>query len=277
MNQAEFFTKYNKKFLDYDNAFGAQCVDVIKAFFSEVLNVPIHRGNARDYWFSPPMGFEKIKNGMFRYPQPGDIIIWDKTPTNPYGHIGICAWSRAFDFSCFEQNNPLGSPCVFKEHNYVGVLGWLRYVQKVQTASWNVPITIIGANIPGLVEQVQKWSKGTINLSINFIPMSLPYDPQKEYNVLVRDRFCIISCNPPPEIYKTTMTDDRQTVYAIAGPDALTASYEVSHMLHKYYLAHRGTNPYFDIMDTVGNVTDQERYQKYSVLKPYMDSVILKP
>ncbi len=283
MNIVDFYTKYNGKKVDADGIYPGECVDLIKIYFAEVLGIPAVRGNAIDYWRDIP-GFKRITKTIFNYPQPDDIIIWNKTATNPYGHIGICAWVRTFDFSCFEQNFPTGSPCHFQDHNYKGVLGWLRPLNKPKespvspkTAPWRVPVTVVGTPIPSLASEVLKWSSGDIILGIKNVPMDIPYDPQKEYNVLVRDRFCIISCNPPPSIYKTTMTDDRQTVYAIAGPDAVTASYEVSHMLHKYYLAHRGANPYFDIVDTIGNVSDQERYQKYNVLKPYMDSVILKP
>lgn len=264
MNLAQFFYQHNKRFLDYDGAFGFQCVDVIKAYMDEVLNMLPVKGNAIDYWRDIP-GFARIKNSLFSYPKPGDIIIWDKTKDNPYGHIAVVNWVRNFDFGCFEQNNPLNSPCHYGEHTYKGVLGWLRPMAINKT----IPLTIIGAPIPGLNEQVQKWSNGFFSLDIRHVPMDLPYDPSRDYSKLVYGRYCIMSCEPGPQIYKTSLTNDLNTAYAVAGSDALTASYEVSHMLHKFYLAHRGNNPYIDIEDTVGGVTDEQRYRKFNVMKPY--------
>ena len=285
MNVTNFFLKYNKRFLDYDGAFGAQCVDPIKAYCDEVLGIPALTGNAITYWRDIP-GFTRITRTAFNKPNPGDIIIWDKTATNPYGHIGIVNWSRFFDFGAFEQNNPLGSPCHFADRTYKGVLGWLRPngLQQAPRATiptpagpWVIPVTIIGSAIPGLNEQVQKWSGNTMSLHINHIQQSLPYNPSIDYMSYAQDKFCIISCSPAPEIYKTSLTNDLKTAFAVVGPDPVTTSYEISHMLGKWYNAHRGTNPYIEITDTVGNVSDQERYQKYNVVKPYMDSVILKP
>lgn len=265
----KFFLKYKGKHLDYDGAYGFQCVDVIKAYMDEVLGMVPLKGNAVDYWRDIP-GFQRIKNGIMKYPKPGDIIIWDKTNSNPYGHIAIVNWVRMRDFGCFEQNNPVGYPCMYGEHSYKGVLGWLRPM----TEKKEIPLTVIGAKIEGLNEQVQKWSNGFFSLNIRYIPMDLPYDPTKDYSKLVYGRYCIISCEPGPQIYKTSLTNDLNTAYAIAGSDALTASYEVSHMLHKYYLAHRGNNPYIDIEDTLGGVLDEQRYRKFEVMKPYVSVII---
>lgn len=125
MNETQFFLKYNKKFLDADGAFGPQCVDVIKAYFKEVLGKEPMSGNAIDYWRDIP-GFTRIKNSLFAWPKPGDIIIWN-TQVNPYGHIAICNWSRSFDLGVFEQNYPIGAPCQYRDvPNYKNILGWLR-------------------------------------------------------------------------------------------------------------------------------------------------------
>jgi len=288
MKPNDFFQKYNGKGLDFDGAYGNQCADVIKAFFVEVLGIPAIKGNAIDYWADIP-GFQRISKGSLTLPRPYDIIIWDKTKTNPYGHIAIANWVRAGDFNSFEQNFPVGSVCHFQDHNYKGVLGWLRPLQSavadqfkpsrgtpvVSSGPWHVPLTVIGAQIPGLEAQALKWSKESIIVDVNYVPMNIAYSPTVDYALMARGRFCIISCSPAPEIYKTSLTNDLKTAYAVAGADALTSSYELSHILHKYYLAHRGTNPYIEIEDTVGGVTDEQRYRKYEVLRPYMDSVIL--
>lgn len=128
MNSTEFFLKYNGKYLDYDGVFGNQCVDVTKQYFDEVLGLPPFRGNAIDYWQDIP-GFQRIKKNWFNYPQPGDIVVFNKNVSR-YGHIAIVNWSRRFDMGCFEQNFPIGSPCHYQERSYKNVLGWLRPLKK---------------------------------------------------------------------------------------------------------------------------------------------------
>jgi hypothetical protein len=61
MNYTEFALKYNKRFLDFDGEEGFQCVDVSKAYMSEVLGLTPFKGNAIDYWLTPPPNFQKIK------------------------------------------------------------------------------------------------------------------------------------------------------------------------------------------------------------------------
>lgn len=125
MGIQDFFIKHNGQFLDTDGFpkdTPYQCVDVIKAYFKEVLGIePVH-GDAINYFNNPPKGFTKIKKAFFNQPQPGDILVLSPN------HISICNWSRPFDWGGFEQNYPIGAPCHFQDHpNYKNVLGWLRY------------------------------------------------------------------------------------------------------------------------------------------------------
>jgi hypothetical protein len=121
LNQQELFIQWNGKFNNFDGALGAQCVDIVKQYFKDVLNLTPINGNAIDYWKDIP-GFTLIKNSTFAYPNPGDLIIWK---TGEFGHIGICNWVRVHDLSVFEQNNPIGSPCHFGVHDYKNIVGWL--------------------------------------------------------------------------------------------------------------------------------------------------------
>ena len=126
MNQQDFFIKWKDKY-NNNGMYVGQCVNVIKSYFQEVLNREPVLGDAIDYWYKPPTGFQKIKNSFFAYPQPGDIIIWD---IGRYGHIAVCNWVRTFDLGVFEQNYPIGTPCHFGTHNYKNVLGWLRPIKQ---------------------------------------------------------------------------------------------------------------------------------------------------
>lgn len=69
--------------IDQDGAYGAQCVDLIKAYYSYLGKSPV-RGNGKDYATnSLPSGFSRIKGAS---PQPGDVIIYT---TGSWGHVAI--------------------------------------------------------------------------------------------------------------------------------------------------------------------------------------------
>ena len=86
--------------IDYDNVYGAQCIDLILAYYN-YLGVNTVRGNAINYTTnSLPSGWKRIENAQ---PKKGDILIY----TNfPYGHVAI----YESDYSSFHQNY---------NHNYV--------------------------------------------------------------------------------------------------------------------------------------------------------------
>ena len=131
MTPKEFFEKYNGKYLDVDQAYGPQCVDVIKAYFNEVLAKGAVLGNANDYWNMTLENFEKIPNSSTAIPQLGDIIVWGKK-IGSYGHIAIATGIGDDNhFESFDQNFPLNSPCGYIIHTYYGVLGWLRPLKEI--------------------------------------------------------------------------------------------------------------------------------------------------
>lgn len=68
--------------LDYDGAYGAQCVDLI-AYYYQFLGAPVPGGNACDYsWNALPAGWTRTAGGT---PQKGDILVY----TGGYGHVAI--------------------------------------------------------------------------------------------------------------------------------------------------------------------------------------------
>lgn len=61
------------KALDVDGAYGAQCVDLIMAYY-DYLGVPRASGNAVDYTTNAlPSGWQRIKGAQ---PQKGDILVY---------------------------------------------------------------------------------------------------------------------------------------------------------------------------------------------------------
>ena len=140
MTLNEFYKKYNGKNIDTDNYAGAQCVDLIKAYFKEVLNVPVKAyGNAINYWTSfekhkeLTSNFEKV-NGL---PKKGDIVIFNYAP---YGHIAI-VWSiNGNTLTVFEQNRTgKHDKCALGKYTTNKVKGYLRH----KTISTPTPAKII--------------------------------------------------------------------------------------------------------------------------------------
>jgi len=203
MEITQFFLKYNKKFLDvdgYPEDEPYQCVDVIRAYFTEVLNIPIHKGNAIDYWNNPPPNFQKITKGWFNYPLPGDIIIWN---IGEFGHIAIANWTRAFDIGVFEQNYPIGSPCHYRECNYKNVLGWLRPVIKPK-----LDIAFVNGNSDFFAEKIKFYTENRVDLIFKHysLPINVPsgcLDTEEAKKIIdqlgIKERFVFIFYPPNPD------------------------------------------------------------------------------
>ncbi len=86
--------------IDADGVYGAQCVDLILAYY-DYLGVPRSSGNGADYTCNAlPGGWSRIQGAA---PQPGDILVY----TGGYGHVAI----YESDYSTYHQN--------FNTHSYV--------------------------------------------------------------------------------------------------------------------------------------------------------------
>jgi len=130
MTFKQFRDKYDGKFIDFDNYFGNQCVDLYRQYVKEVLGFkqsPLVKG-AKDIWTTYLKDkFQRISNTPDGLPKEGDIIIWR---TEPYGHVGIFVEGTTGSFRSFDQNYPKGTPCHIQGHRYTNVLGWLHPISK---------------------------------------------------------------------------------------------------------------------------------------------------
>ena len=94
MKLDEFINRYINTKVDFDKAFGAQCVDLFRQYCKDVLNIP-HTGaveGAKDIFLSYdkfPLEQKYFKKYSKNNPEPADVIIWNETKTNKYGHIAI--------------------------------------------------------------------------------------------------------------------------------------------------------------------------------------------
>jgi N-acetylmuramoyl-L-alanine amidase len=132
MTLEEFIGKYTGKPVDYDKAYGAQCFDLARQYFDDVWGIPQpaatgERG-AKALWGDITLNrwAERIPNTPAGVPGPGDVVIWDGTPGNPYGHVAIGIDGNATGFRSFDQNFPAGTPPHVQWHGYRDVLGWYQ-------------------------------------------------------------------------------------------------------------------------------------------------------
>lgn len=136
MTVEEFILKYNGTSVDFDKAFGAQCVDLFRQYCKDVLNIP-HTGPCSttggaldlfiDYSKMPleKKYFTKVSNPKsFKI---GDIAIWNKTATNKYGHVAICIGSIKSFLIVFEQNGIKQDGAKIQLRSKENLLGILRF------------------------------------------------------------------------------------------------------------------------------------------------------
>lgn len=137
MTLQQFVDKWNGKYIDFDGKYSAQCVDLMRQYVVEVLKkdpYSIPRANyAKNIFknFKSNKDFQKIINTPTGVPQAGDIIFWDwRYPvTGIAGHVAIVTGGNVYKFISFDQNFPKGSTCRYVNHDYRGVMGWLRPIK----------------------------------------------------------------------------------------------------------------------------------------------------
>ena len=134
----EFVAKYNGKYVDYDHAFGNQCVDLIRQFCKDVLGVDGYTaipttGYAKNIFinFKDNQYFKKIYNSPTNMPKKGDVLFFKTSYWFPFlfgiaGHTGVVDSADLYNIVLFNQNyGPTGSPCKFNKFKYKDTLGWL--------------------------------------------------------------------------------------------------------------------------------------------------------
>lgn len=130
----QFITKYEGKKVDWDGAYGGQCVDLFRQYLNDVLNFPQPRGvvGAADFWTNydsdPNLknNFQKIANSPTGVPAKGDVMVWNKKVGGGFGHISIFLEGNVNLFTSLDQNWPTLSKVTKTVHDYANVYGWLR-------------------------------------------------------------------------------------------------------------------------------------------------------
>jgi hypothetical protein len=135
MNLEEFVVKYLGKKVDFDGVYGAQCVDLFRQYSKECLGISEHTGScstsggAKDLFLDyNKMPLEKkyfsreTKKSMIQ----GDILIWDHTDKNQYGHVAIYLGKLNNSLIVFEQNGFTQNGAEINIRSKNNLLGFLR-------------------------------------------------------------------------------------------------------------------------------------------------------
>lgn len=151
MTLQEFINKYTGKRVNFDGAFGAQCVDLYRFYIKEVWQLPQTPRvvGAFQIFGSLPPGFDKFTSGV---PQAGDVIIWNEKHIKN-GHVAVVTAADQSGFNAFQQNGPksdtngvTGSPCNIARYSYKNIIGWFHpkglvmpFKQIVLGVEYNIP------------------------------------------------------------------------------------------------------------------------------------------
>ena len=114
MTLEEFVNKYNGKPVDFDGVYGAQCVDLARQYWKEKEGIKEHTGScattggAKDLFLDydkMPLEKKYFTRVKTKSPKAGDVVIWDSTDKNEFGHVAICLGLLGTDtVIVFEQN-----------------------------------------------------------------------------------------------------------------------------------------------------------------------------
>ncbi len=137
----DFIWKYNGKYIDYDHAYGYQCVDLIRQKTKDVDGFESYTAipagaNAITIWnnFKDNKYYKKVLNGPTNVPKKGNIMFFKFYPLlyGFSGHTAVFCDGDIYSVISFDQNWPTGTPCHLQKHGsskllhgYRGCVGWL--------------------------------------------------------------------------------------------------------------------------------------------------------
>lgn len=158
MTLNQFKDKYLGKQVEFHSFGGAdtynQCVDLVNQYIKDVLGLtPIIGTHAKDFPAKYNKDqFEWIPNNPNddKFPQPGDIVVWNGRVGGGAGHIAIALNSTPAGFTSLDQNWSKKQVVTTENHKYTNVSGWLHPKK-------GTDMTIDEATFNKLVANSTKW------------------------------------------------------------------------------------------------------------------------
>jgi hypothetical protein len=115
--------------IDFDGAYGAQCVDAVNDWLRRSgsgsrATSPTAAGIATERW----RGYDWVPNAPHNAPSPGDIVVWHPfTPSvdiTQAGHTAVAIWCDRYGLVTADQNWSGRKFLALYCHDYRGVAGW---------------------------------------------------------------------------------------------------------------------------------------------------------
>ena len=90
MTLTQFINTWLGKKCDFDKKFGFQCVDLYRQYCQDVLDIPQTPSveGAKDIFDNCGCLNATVDSALADYSR-GDILIWNSSKTNKYGHVAI--------------------------------------------------------------------------------------------------------------------------------------------------------------------------------------------
>lgn len=132
MTLGEFCTRYNGKKVDFDGYGGAQCVDLARQYMQDVYEIPRTEslgedGGAKDLFLKyEQMPLEKKYLKKVKSVTVGDLVVFNGTVGNKYGHVAILILKMGKDLLVFEQNGFTQDGAKYNWRSIDNLLGGLR-------------------------------------------------------------------------------------------------------------------------------------------------------
>jgi hypothetical protein len=115
------------KKVDFDGVYGAQCVDLFREYCQDVWQIP-HTGGvegAKDLFAQKAPGLQYLSIGSAQA-LPGDVVIWDASQTNKYGHVAILLYGTDTTLVVLEQDGFAQTGVKIVVRNTTRCLGFIR-------------------------------------------------------------------------------------------------------------------------------------------------------
>ena len=158
---------YVGKHIDFDGAYGAQCMDLTVDFMWWATDGKYRMwGNAIDAVNERVNNYGKYatvhKNTKNFLPQVGDIAVWTQAPAHPiYGHIGIVYGDISLESCTMLDQNWYGDPtqnAILRKDDYKGVTHFIRINFKGETIkNQNAKPSVTGHKNPWKKNKYGTW------------------------------------------------------------------------------------------------------------------------
>lgn len=115
---------YIGRAIDWDRAYGVQCVDLVNQYAVDRGLPRFTGGAAADMFGQSPQAYTWVSNTPDGVPPEGAIVVWNRG-VGPWGHIAIARKGSTKSVLKTVDQNWNGRPnATAVDHNYNHVIGW---------------------------------------------------------------------------------------------------------------------------------------------------------